>query len=311
MRSNRLDFSLSYVLLAALLLSISILACNFNPGNNDLESLEQTSVALEATLNALPESEEEHGAVTELPSPTITPTATEEIITKDTEFDFTRMQLSWDTALVGQATPTTIHGENPGEGYMPASYFPTHIEIHFPGYPVTEEYLKPVLRIYPVADFKEINPFVTEIIANLKTILANQPEGGVDAQFPFVPPPPAHQVFAAQVRYVDFQTGTCVCYVTSFAQDLYPIDNLGLEYTCQGLTQDGRLYIAAEFPINAAILPDDGASIVEDWAQFEDNWSVYLTDTVQALNAQPSSGFTPDLARIDDTIRSLEISFGD
>ena len=65
----------------------------------------------------------------------------------------------------------------------------------------------------------------------------------------------AAQVIAARVGYVDTPELTGIAYVTGFRQDLFPFTRDDLQYTFQGLSNDGRWYVAVNWNLRATMLP--------------------------------------------------------
>ena len=63
-------------------------------------------------------------------------------------------------------------------------------------------------------------------------------------------------------------------------------------------------------PISSTVLPD---TIEEefDYEGFAQNWETYLEDTVEQLQAQDTSDFTPDLADLDAMIQTIAIAASD
>ena len=115
-------------------------------------------------------------------------------------------------------------------------------------------------------------------------------------------------MFSANVTYFDFQNGSGVRYLTMFGQALYPIDNQNLFYTYQGLTDDGQYYISAVLPVVNPGLPDDGATVIGDWYEFDQNWDNYIADELAWLNSQAPGEFFPTLTVLDDMMASFQIN---
>jgi hypothetical protein len=86
-----------------------------------------------------------------------------------------------------------------------------------------------------------------------------------------------------------------------------PINNYELIYTDQGLTDDGKYYVAAVLPVNNPSLPADGNVTGNEPPEFTSDFPTYLTNVVQALNPQAANTFTPDLTQLDALMSSLEI----
>jgi hypothetical protein len=86
-----------------------------------------------------------------------------------------------------------------------------------------------------------------------------------------------------------------------------PINNDELIYTYQGLTSDGKYYVAAVLPVNHPSLPADGQVTGNEPPAFTDDFTAYLASVVAALNPEAASSFTPDLTQLDAMMSSLEV----
>jgi hypothetical protein len=97
-----------------------------------------------------------------------------------------------------------------------------------------------------------------------------------------------------------------VRYLTQFDQAPLPINSYELIYTFQGLTGDGRYYIAAVLPVTHPELPA-GQQVGAEQAAGLDDFPAYLAKTVAGLDGQPAGSFTPGLTNLDALIGSIEI----
>jgi hypothetical protein len=180
---------------------------------------------------------------------------------------------------------------------------PQHRRVTLQGYPVTSHLLKQQIFIYPVADLAEFNEGAGRMATDLQALLqARQP---VD-RMPFLPLFNASQVMHAQAQYLDFKNGKGVRFLTQFDQAPLPVNNFELIYTFQGLTSDGKYYIAAVLPVTHPDLPATQQVSEQQAAELND-FPAYLTKTVAWLDQQPSDSFTPDLAKLDALIQSIEV----
>jgi hypothetical protein len=179
---------------------------------------------------------------------------------------------------------------------------PQHHRVTLQGYSVTGRSTKPQIFIYPVADLAAFDEGAGRIATDLQAPLqARQP---VDST-PFLPRFNAIQAMHAHVEYLDFKNGKGVCFLAQFNQGSVSINNLGLIYTFQGLTSDGKCYIAAVLPVTHPELPATeqvNAQLVES-----NEYPAYLTKTVTWLDQQPNGSFTPDLTKLDALIQSIEV----
>jgi hypothetical protein len=86
------------------------------------------------------------------------------------------------------------------------------------------------------------------------------------------------------------------------------VANDALFYTFQGLTDDGRYWVAVYYPVATPILPKtvQEAPELKDAKAFDAHFKAYLQKTVHALE-DPKTVYTPDLAKLDAMVRSIEI----
>ncbi len=292
-------------LLPAILLFLSSLACGLDLGNsNDIESLqlEQTRVALQQTQIAIDNLAQK----TASPEPaTATTEPTEQAALPDVSYE--GISFSFDDGITVSVSSAIIPGQNMGEDYMPGETYPTYGEFRFNDYVIADHFHTPAINIYPVAEYRSISAAASDVIDTLQWTLANHPSGGSLSNLPFLPIWNAAQMFSARVTYFNSQNGSGVRYLTMYGQAVYPVDNQNLFYTYQGLTDDGQYYIAAVLPVTNMGLPNDGATTVDDWYEFDQNWNAYIVGTLQWLNGQDANYFFPSLTSLDEMMASLRI----
>jgi hypothetical protein len=164
--------------------------------------------------------------------------------------------------------------------------------------------MKPQIFIYPANELKNTNEEAGKILNNLQALVNSQQLG---ENLPFLPLYNAAQVMFAQVKFMDFQNGQGVRFITQYDQAPYPINNYELIYTYQGLTNDGMYYVAAVFPINLSGLPADQEITGQDPTDFINDFPQYLETTIQTINEQAAGNFNPTLTSLDELIKSIEI----
>lgn len=128
----------------------------------------------------------------------------------------------------------------------------------------------------------------------------------------------AAEVFKAQIKYLDFQNGSGVRFVTMLAQGIMPVTSQEVFYTYQGLTADGAYWISAILPLNAAFLPADDASAgnpPEGGVAFPDpstatseQFQSCFAAVTERLNAAAPGDFTPGLDALDEMMQSLQVT---
>lgn len=192
----------------------------------------------------------------------------------------------------------------------PWDVHPAHSRCRIEGYPLQGKFFEPEILIYPAPEFSQLHEGAAAIITNLQTILAN-PNGPLPAQLPFLPLFNASQVFTSQPKVIQFENGSGISYLTQFAQYAATVNNRELFYTFQGLSSDGKYYVVAILPVNAAFLAateDPAAPIPQGGIPFEEeNPSAYYSAVVEKLNETPAGDFTPSLGSLDALMQSIEL----
>ena len=227
------------------------------------------------------------------------------------EFAFENLSFRFDPALAegigGEIVPS---GEMETFGYRHP--LPEHVAVTFSGYyperpldlQTLNEAVGAQIFVYPTANWWPASDWLSprEVFPNLEALLAARPEAP-ELPIPTLPIWPHTQVFRSQVKYLDFQNGSGVRFITQYAVEAVPVTNREIFYSFQGLTQDGSYYVAAYFPITAAGLDDE--PIVENWEAFSAGYQNYLVETVGHLNTLSSDQFEPNLNLLDALIQSL------
>ncbi|HRQ38609.1 MAG TPA: hypothetical protein PLD25_11940 [Chloroflexota bacterium] len=214
-------------------------------------------------------------------------------------------QISLDTGSVATGFQTeTVAAVSEAEGGPYWGVMPEYSLLTLPGYPISSHLMTPQIFIYPVADLQAVNEGTVPIVTSLQTLLQSPQE---ISPMPFLPLLNAQQVIHTHVQYLDFQDGQGVRYLTQFDQAFIPINNYELIYTYQGLTSDGKYYVAAMLPVNHPSLPPDGNVTGNEPPEFTDDFPTYLANVVASLNPQAADTFNPDLTQLDAMMSSLEI----
>jgi hypothetical protein len=205
------------------------------------------------------------------------------------------------SAVAQDLTVETVPAVPAGEGVIPTEVMPEYTRLTLQGYPVANHQSKPQIFIYPAGDLAAANENAGKVAADLQALLETQQAGD---ELPFLPLPfSSLQAIHAQVQFLDFKSGQGIRYLTQFNNGMAPINNSQLIYTFQGLTGDGKTYLAAVLPVTNPDLPAD-PTVIE---ALLNDYPGYLAKTVDRFNQQPTDSFTPDLAELDALVRSIEI----
>jgi len=181
---------------------------------------------------------------------------------------------------------------------------PEYTRLTLQGYPITNSLMKPQIFIYPVKELAAVNAGAGQIVSSLQTLIKSPQEM---PNMPFLPLFNAQQVFHSNIQYLEFKNGQGLRYLTQFDQAPLPVNNYELIYTYQGLTSDGKYYVAAVLPVNHPSLPADQKVTGKEPPEFTSDFPAYVAGVAKVLNTQAPGTFTPDLTKLDAMMSSLEI----
>jgi hypothetical protein len=244
---------------------------------------------------------------TALPEPTITPQPVSTLATAETALPAPAgvPNVSIDTSSLASGVLIETIPANTDTNNAPYwEILPEYTRLTLQSYPLSGTLLQPQIFIYPVQDLAKTNEGATGLISSLQTLLQSPAEV---KDMPFMPLYNAAQMMHAQVKTMDFKSGRGVRFLTEFSQGIVPINNHDLIYTFQGLTSDGKYYVAAVLPVNHPSLPADYQAIVNLPPEFSSDYMTYLANVVVSLNSKAANSFTPDLSRLDAMMGSIEI----
>jgi hypothetical protein len=220
------------------------------------------------------------------------------------------VSMTFDAAVASGWTMEIVPASDPNSGAPEPWLLPEHRAFTLTDYALGDTFHAPTVYVFRIADFEGLNSHAVDEIARMQAFLQSQPpinQTGTmpEDNIPFLPVFNAAQVFRAQVRYMPFQNGTGVRFVTQYDQAPIPINNHELFYTYQGITGDGLYYVAAILPISHPSLPADGT--VEDGDAFMATFEAYMQETVTALDTADPASFIPDLNVLDAMMGSLKV----
>jgi hypothetical protein len=182
---------------------------------------------------------------------------------------------------------------------------PAHARFSFVDYFLQETLHEPRIEVYPLASYEAYSEYAAQAIADLRQLLAERP--AAPETIPVLPAFNAMQLIRAQVAYVDFRDGTGIRFLTQYAQAPGPINNHGLFYAFQGLTDEGHAYVAAILPVSHRSLPANLAAYEGNLYDLAEGFDAYVAEVVEQLGEQEASSFRPDLGRLDAIVQSLEV----
>lgn len=196
-----------------------------------------------------------------------------------------------------------LPADQPGADNPNTVAMPQRTLLWLYGYPIFGHIREPQIFLFTVEDLATYDA-AAQVAGDLQAQLQSQQEGKA---LPFLPLNKAVQVMHAQVKTLDFKNGTGVRYLTQYANGLAPINNQELFYTFQGLTNDGKTYVAAVLPIYLNGLPSYPTDTSNLPLEYTSDYATYVANTVNQLNLQAASDYFPDLGKLDAMVQSIAV----
>ena len=248
-------------------------------------------------------------------TPTITPTP---IPTPgDTLYQLDGISFVVPACMALRPTVETVPADPLDPASAPKMFYPEHRQVTFAGYPLEDSYFEPLLRVFPVEEFAAMSELTAASVIGMQELLELQ----VAAEGDFIPLLPDYnmaQVFKARVRFLNFQNGRGVRWLTELAQYSAAVNNRDLFYSYQGLTADGRYWVSVMLPVNAAYLQEtwDSTEVPPGGLAHPAAGSPGLDGLLEEyyrlmlimLENTPDAGFTPALDCLDGLAASITIS---
>jgi hypothetical protein len=205
--------------------------------------------------------------------------------------------------LAQAAATLVLPAVQPGVDTLGAVAMPQRTLLWLYGYPITAHVREPQIFIFSVEDLSMYEA-AARAAQDLQTLLQSQQEGQT---LPFLPLASDVQQMHAQVKFLNFKNGQGVRYLTQYSNGMSPINNQQLFYTFQGLTNDGKSYVAAVLPVSLTGLPSHPTDTANLPLEFTSDYPTYVTSMVNLLNLQAASGYVPDLEKLDALVQSIEV----
>lgn len=240
------------------------------------------------------------------------PTAADSALPGAGRASFEGISFQYDPAIVPFVTSESVAADPVND--RPGEPIPRHVLFTLEGYPSQNVTRKATIAVYSVDAYEAVSPEAMKRIAALKKLLANGTVGAAGMEdkpdasdpLPYLPYVPTAELIHAQTRFVDFQGGRGLRYLTQHSLVADPITNAEIFYTFQGITTDGAFYVSANLPVSTTILPADELAGDADGAA-EDR-DAYLLDIVAKLDALSAADFTPRLDGLDAMVGSIAVA---
>lgn len=187
--------------------------------------------------------------------------------------------------------------------------YPAHTELTIIGYPLSQTQFSPMICIYPVERFSGLLPeALPPRVSALERIISSGELNG--RELPFLPPMPLTQAFHSNESVIAFNGGQGVRFITQYNEFDNVISNRTIFYTFQGLSEDGKYWVAVSLPVSNPSLPASDylyppeGYTHESWSQ---NYDSYLSQVKEMLAAQAAKSFFPTIGTLDSLVESMTV----
>jgi len=307
---------LAVIFVLALLTSLFLTSCQFitpTPITQTTETEDQDQIAtLESILT---EQAATIASLNTIEASTPEPAATESEITPETtepalySGEFTVIEseglvFKLPIEVAESATVSAVLPDDPAESWLDFA-LPERRVINFSGYNIQNHFHTPVIYIYPLQKLIDAGQYGETMATMLQALLDDSSiDLQMDADLPFLPPFNAAQVFHVLEKRLESEHGRGIRYLTLYSQAIVGVTSYEIFYTYQGLSVDGRYYIAAVLPINSSLLPDAQLSN-DELDQIVDEYSDYIEGMTETVRAENGGVLTPSLEALDAMMMSL------
>jgi hypothetical protein len=300
------------ILLASLILTSCLVAAP-TPTLQTIETEDQGQIAtLESLLTqqaATMESLNTVATSTPIPAPTETEVVPENTVIPLDSGEFTVIEsggliFKLPVEVAENAEVFTIQPDDPDEGW-PEFALPARRMVSFSGYVIQNHFHTPVIYVYPLAELHQSGQIGAATAPALQSLMSN-PAFNLQTEddLPFLPPFNAAQVFHVMEQRLDSEHNSGIRYLTLYSQAFVGVNNYNIFYTYQGISADGRYYIAAILPINSALLSNEELTQAE-LETISGDYVAYLTNMTDLIRADNGASLSPTLAALDAMMMSL------
>lgn len=163
------------------------------------------------------------------------------------------------------------------------------------------------LKDSSVRDFSTAYPDLNSAALTLQRILRERPGKFNDRKaIPDIPYYNASPAILSRFQYLDFRSGAGILFLTQYSQEMdpNPVNSEELTLTFQGITADGRYYVAARLAITHPSLPK-GIDFTDEIER--DRQRQYLRKAEKELEAFSEESFLPSFKSLKALLSSIYV----
>jgi hypothetical protein len=231
--------------------------------------------------------------------------------------DFGGISFAYDASLASGVTASVVPKDEGGPNAACWSTHPKEVVFKFHDFAfATSEMVPATIYVFPInSDYQCSNPMDTieywqrEVDA-LQDVLARRPSLAEPPSTrdtiltPYLPPINAGGFLVGKQEYLNFRNGSGMRYLIQFTQQPIKPRAEDTIYTYQGITNDGKYYVAATLP---AFLPAPLDNPMEQFST-QQGWDDFYHQLRLKVNQIPDKDFHPSLDALDGIFSSLTVS---
>lgn len=212
--------------------------------------------------------------------------------------------LNLPNEVAKEISVSNVLPDDPEDGW-PELALPARRVIGFEEYSIQNHFHKSLIYVIPIQKMIDGGHYGGTTAINLQALLAD-PNFNLqqETNLPFLPPFNAAQVFHVLEKRLDSEHNSGIRFLTLYSQGFVGVTNYEIFYTYQGISADGRYYIAAVLPIKSSLLPDSPLSN-EDLDKIVDEYLDYIEDMTDLIKTENGGIVTPSLEALDAMMMSL------
>lgn len=257
-----------------------------------------------------------------------TPQSQKDEFPKQQNVNFNGVSFTYNPQILGKVKTEEITEDQPleMETDKPDENFPKHLEFYFKQIDLMKHSIdKGRIVVVPIEDYRRMYPISNEHnyreqfderLKGLQKVIKDK-NYRMGNQIPFIPFRDVSQTFQKKVNHFSFQNGKGIFFLTQFDIETTLVNNEGLTYCFQGISNDGRNYILAEFSLSVSFLPKnydadefEGYKLSDAYSGNEpkgNTYKDYVLRIAKRLDNLKPDEFEPNLNQIEEIISSLKV----
>jgi hypothetical protein len=253
----------------------------------------------------------------------LSPLSVENLSATEKHVHFAEVSFTYDASLFSAVTADIVPA-HPLERAddKPMGFNQKHIRFCFPNeepYKYAYPDCYPYVVVFSLADFKQAFSISDESvkgiekeIADVKKIISSK-STSVKGKIPYFEYFDASQVFHSHVKYIKFQNGKGMLFLTYYDVELNNVDSDNLAYLFQGITDDGKYGVLTWFPVAALNFPKDTYQPPTSYNENSNvnailrKYEAYRLWVQRQCSALSPDEYKPSLRLLEKLVRSIRV----